>query len=224
MTAIAAPILPRPAPPADAERVVGRVELDGVDWDFYQRLLDATRDGALRITYDRGRLEIEMPSKLHERLKTLAHDCLTAYCAHRRIVVEPAGSTTWKRQDRDGGLEADESYYFVHACDMAAADEVDLEAGDPPPELAVEIDLSPPRVSKQSVYARLGVPEIWRWRDERLTVLLRDASGTYSPADRSRCLPDFPLDRLAAALSDPGRPPVSVLVEAFRQSLSYDAT
>ena len=219
MTVATAPVR-RVSP--DAESVVGRVELDGVDWDFYQRLLDVTRDGGLRITYDRGRLEIEMPSKLHERLKTIAGDFISVYCAHHRIVAEPAGSATLKRQDRDGGCEADESYYFAQARRMAAVDNLDLEAGDPPPELAVEIDLSPPRVHKQSVYARLGVPEIWRWRDGRLSVLLRGANGRHVASNRSRCLPGFPLDRLAAALSDPSRPPVTELAEAFRQSLAGD--
>ncbi len=219
MTVATAPVC-RVSP--DAECVVGRVELGGVDWDLYQRLLGATRDGALRITYDRGRLEIEVPSKLHQRLKTIAGDFISAYCARHRIVAEPAGSATLKRQDRDGGCEADESFYFAEARRMAAVDDLDLEAGDPPPELAVEIDLSPPRVHKQSVYARLGVPEIWRWRDGRLSVLLRGANGRYAASDRSRCLPDFPLDRLAAAMSDPNRPPATELVEAFGQSLSGD--
>ena len=52
----------------------------------------------------------------------------------------------------------------------------------------------------QEVYARLGVPEIWRWRDDRLAVLIRQPDGTYAQQERSLALPDFPLADLAAAL------------------------
>ena len=209
----AAPLALPPVPPG------GSVVLHGVTWADYVRLSDLAGHGPLRLTYDRGTLEIRMLSRPHERLKLVAHDCITAYGAHHGITVEPTGSTTWRREDVAGALEADESYYFGDAALWAAATDIDLSAGDAPPELAVEIDLSPPRVAKQSVYARLGVPEIWRWRDGRLAVLLRDDAGRYAESDRSRCLPDFPLARLAAALNDDARRPVSEVAAAFRRGL-----
>ena len=53
-----------------------------------------------------------------------------------------------------------------------------------------------------SVYARLGVPEISRWRDGRLAVLARQTGGGYAEQSQSRALPGFPSDELAAALAD----------------------
>jgi Uma2 family endonuclease len=96
--------------------------------------------------------------------------------------------------------------------------EVNLEI-DPPPDLAVEIDLSPPDVEKASIYARLGVAEIWRWRDGRLIVLALQAGGGYAEIKRSIALPDLPLDELAAALA--GYPQANSVraVEAFRRRL-----
>ena len=88
---------------------------------------------------------------------------------------------------------------------------------DPPPDLAIEIDLSPPDVEKASIYARLGVPEIWRWRGGRLNVLALQAGGGYAEIQRSVALPDFPLDELAAALGEYPQADSARAVEAFRR-------
>jgi len=94
--------------------------------------------------------------------------------------------------------------------------EIDLEV-DPPPDLAVEIDLCRPDVEKAGIYARLGVPEIWRWRGGRIIVFALQAGGSYAEIERSIALPDFPLEELAAALG--GCPQADSLraVEAFRR-------
>ena len=210
----AAPPPATPAAPPDG----GSVVLHGVTWPDYERFLELAGPG-VRLTYDHGTLELQMPSTPHERLKFIAGRFIEAFAEHRGIAFDPTGSTTWRREASQAGLEADESYYFARAAEMAAVDQADLSI-HPPPELAVEIDLSPPRVAKQSVYARLGVPEIWRWRDGRLAVLLRDDAGRYAESDRSRCLPDFPLEQLAAALADDARRPVSELTAAFRRGLA----
>jgi Uma2 family endonuclease len=185
-----------------------RVALRGVPWHVYDQLLAVVGDGLPRMTYDRGLLEIEMPSRTHEALKWMAGRFIEAYAEETGIDYEPTGSTTWRREVIEGGLEADESYYIQNYARVRGR-EVDL-AVDPPPDLAVEIDLSPPEVEKASVYARLGVPEIWRWRDGRMAVLARQPDGTYAERQQSIALPAFPLGELAAALgqypqADPAR-------------------
>jgi Uma2 family endonuclease len=97
-------------------------------------------------------------------------------------------------------------------------------AVDPPPDLAIEIDLSAPDVEKASVYARLGVPEIWCWRDGRLAVLVRQPGGEYAENSRSVALPDFPLSQLGAALAGyPQVEPARVVAE-FRRHLRARST
>jgi hypothetical protein len=49
------------------------------------------------------------------------------------------------------------------------------------------------------------VPEIWRWRDGRLTVLERQPHGEYIERQKSLALPNFPLEDLSIALG--GYPP-----------------
>jgi Uma2 family endonuclease len=212
-TALAAASASVVSPPS--EIVAHRLTLRGVPWSLYERLLALVGDGLPRMTYDRGALELEMPSRTHEALKWIAGRFIEAYAEESGIDYEATGSTTWRRQTIEGGLEADESYY-IQNYGRVRGREVDL-AVDPPPDLAVEIDLSPPDVEKASVYARLGVPEIWRWRDGRLTVLARQPGGDYAERQQSLALPDFPLDELAAALGHYPQGDPAHTVAAFRR-------
>ena len=70
-------------------------------WAVYEHLLD--------LVYDRGLLEIEMPSDPHELLKGLARDFLTDYMKAFEIDFLSFGSMTLRRKKRRGGLECDES-------------------------------------------------------------------------------------------------------------------
>lgn len=202
-----------PLTPATSETVVRRMTLYHVPWALYTQLLALAGNGMPRMTYDQGTLEMEMPSRRHEALKFIANQFVAAYAVEAGIDYEAAGSTTWRREAVEGGLEADESYY-IQSYSRVAGKEPD-PATDPPPDLAIEIDVSPPDVEKVSVYARLGVPEIWRWRDGRLTVLVRDPAGAYGERQKSQALPDFPLDELSAALAQYPRVGTSKAVADF---------
>ena len=199
-------------PHLSAENTTGHVAIDRVPWSTYLALLNAIGDSAVRLTYDRGRLEIEMPSLRHERLKGFVARLIEAYALQARIDVLPAGSTTWRLEQAEGGLEADECYYVQHYKDVVEKEELDLTI-DPPPDLAVEIEVSRSSAHKRDVYARLGVPELWRLHDERLECLHRDAGGDYRPASASLALPALPLDLVSQAI---GRRPAVGDAEAVR--------
>lgn len=192
-----------------------RVALTNVPWHVYDQLLAVVGNGLPRMTYDRGRLEIEMPSEQHEVMKWMAGRFIEAYAEETGVGYKAVGSTTWRREAIDGGLEADESYYVQNYARVRGR-QVDL-AIDPPPDLAVEIDLSPPEVEKASVYARLGVPEIWRWRDGRLAVFARQPDDTYAERQQSIALPAFPIAELAAVLGQYPQVDPAEAVAAFRR-------
>lgn len=65
---------------------------------------------------------------------------------------------------------------------------------DPPPDLALEADITRSSVDKESTYAALGVPELWRWDDGALHVRVLTANGSDENAARSRALPMLPPD------------------------------
>ena len=101
----------------------------------------------------------------------------------------------------DRGLEADECYYIEHYPDVKGRKEVNLDT-DPPPDLAVEVDLSSSSIDKLSIYAGLAVPEVWRFHHDRFDCLHLQPDGTYAPDDQSRVFPALPLYLILNALEE----------------------
>ena len=200
MTMLAPPLLPSPvtptvsappALPAPAEPRVERVLLSHISWATYTALLADVGDGAARLTYDNGWLEIEMPGRTHEVYKGFAGRMVEAVLTRQRVAYEPSGSTTWTRPDLLKGLEADESYHIQTAPLVASKMELDLTV-DPPPDLAIEVEVASPLLDKVAVYAGLGVPELWRVRVDGSCDMLRlDAAGAYQPVAVSVAVPPF---------------------------------
>jgi Uma2 family endonuclease len=203
--------LPKP----EAER---RVVLDGISWGLYQQMLAEIGDGHTRLTYDQGRLEIMSPGPRHERVKKILARLVEAYGEELDIAVEGFGSTTFDREDLQKGLEPDECYYVANAERMAGREEFDF-AVDPPPDLAIEIDISPPQVGRQPIYGALGVPEIWRYDGNLVTPLHRTPAGTYITASHSLAFPELSMAELNRFLRIGLEQGQSAAVRALRRSV-----
>ena len=178
-----------------------RILLRNIRWETYERLLaDHEGSSAPRFTYDRGRLEITSPLPKHERY---AHVIELMVPVAAREVGKKAyglGSTTFRREDLERGFEPDACFYFENRERVRGKDRLDLRV-DPPPDLVVEIDITNPSLPKLPIYARLGVPEVWRYDGERLEILLLQTDG-YSPSAESRFLPGIRAETLAALLEE----------------------
>jgi Uma2 family endonuclease len=181
--------------------------LTGVPYQTYVALRDHPGNDHLRMTYHDGTLEIMSPTFRHEnvssRLGLFVH--LVAY----ELGIPYGGSrcTTFRRAGdgpRKGkGKEPDESFYFRYEPIIRGKDTIDLDAGDPPPDLWVEVDNRASSAGKLPVYATLGVPEVWRYRARKKTLafLSLDPDGTYQSIDRSLCLPMLTPDMVLEALA-----------------------
>jgi Uma2 family endonuclease len=77
------------------------------------------------------------------------------------------GSTTLRSKVIEGGLEADDCYYIGDFAAVAGKTRLDLKV-DPPPDLAVEVDISHGSRSKFRIYARLNVEELWRFDGKKV--------------------------------------------------------
>lgn len=171
-----------------------RILLGGISWSLYQNMLAEIRNGGVRLTYDNGWLEIMTLSPLHEKVKTLVGRLIEAYADTEDIWVEGFGSTTFGREELQRGLEPDECYYVAHAADVATKTQLDL-AIDPPPDLAIEVDISPTDIAKIPIYAALRIPEVWRYDGNRLAPM-RLRAGRYVEVRKSVAFPNLPIDRL----------------------------
>jgi Uma2 family endonuclease len=168
----------------------GRVLLRNVSWETYERLIAEREERPVpRFFYDRGVLEILSPSKRHEEISRVIGLLIEELSIEMGMDVLAAGSTTFKREDLGRGFEPDECFYFGDGAGrVRAMDDVDLDAGDPPPDLVVEADLTSSSLSKLPIYARLGVAEIWRYAGGRPDILGLQGDR-YERMEQSRFLP-----------------------------------
>jgi Uma2 family endonuclease len=167
-----------------------RLILDCVDWQSYSRFLRlfAERPG-YRLTYDRGVLEITSPSGRHDHLACLIGRFVEALTEELGLLFKSGRSTTFRSRRARRGLEPDNSYWVANEPVVRSKDEVDLRV-DPPPDLCVEIDITSSSLDRMSIYARLRVPEVWRFDDEGLMFNVLQPNHHYAVNDRS---PSFPM-------------------------------
>jgi Uma2 family endonuclease len=165
-----------------------RVVLHNIGWNTYEHLLaDHGDNSAPRLTYDRGELEIMSPSPEHEMFNRRIAQLVLAVAEELNIEAEDLGSTTFRREDLERGFEPDSCFYIQNEEQVRGKDRIDL-AVDPPPDLVIEIDITSPSFSKLPIYAQIGVPEVWRYDGERMTILVLEGSD-YAETAESIVLP-----------------------------------
>ena len=183
-----------PLPPRTGGDSDQRIVIRGVGWHVYDCLSEAIGEGQhVRLAYDGEDLEIMTAGYPHERYKELLGKFVATVSRAKRIPRKSAGETTWKRPEIERGLQADECYYFdaaKFAAVEAAFERKSMDPADyPNPDLAIEIDLSGPKVDRPGIYAKLRVAEVWRFDGESVVIEQLQEDGSYAPAETSRFLP-----------------------------------
>lgn len=188
----------KPQPPQLGARE--GVLLRNISWATFEALIDELESQpSKRLTYDAGLLEIWMPQLPHERYKKLLARLIDVVTEEREIEISSLGSCTWKRPDLAKGVEADECYYVQNEPAICGRMDLDL-AIDPPPDLAIEIDITSLSLPRLPIYAALGVPEVWRFDGAQLTFLnLR--GDEYAVMPSSLALPDLTSDDVTGLLN-----------------------
>jgi Uma2 family endonuclease len=161
------------------------VTMDGVSWDYYtQTLRELGPSRNVRITFDNGRMEIVTTSNRHERIKSIIRRLIEAYSVAAEVPATCDGALTLRKESLRRGLEPDECYYVQTPPPPASDGEFDLTIY-PPPDLALEVEISHGSISKLPIYAALGIGEVWRFDGERVLVLCLGHDGKYGRVDRS---------------------------------------
>ena len=192
--------------------------VEDVPWEEYEQLLEELGEGcAVRIFYDRGRMEIMAPAFNHERPVKIMATLVGEIRRELDLVIESAGATTLKEQMKDAGAEPDESFYVQQAALIIGKEDLDL-AHDPPPDLVIESDRTSSSLDKFPIYAALGVPEIWRIRKKQLHVQVLNADH-YESLAVSRAFPFLSADTLNEFLALGLREGESAAARVFRDWL-----
>lgn len=199
---MSAATLPAPAssaPPSDLDAFVELMVrlragksalLDGVTWDEYE-WFDRKRDELrpkVKLAYADGRLEVMTTSYFHDHASERLNDIVMWLALELNIPYEPAGRTTFRREEVDSGLEPDQCFYIQNVAAVGGLSEIDLSI-HPPPDLAIEVDHTRSSLSKQPIYAALGVPELWRFDGTTVTFLVLQSDRKYLSQPNSRAFP-----------------------------------
>jgi Uma2 family endonuclease len=110
-------------------------------------------------------------------------------------------STTFRRKDLLRGLEPDRCFYIQHAAEITGKLEIDL-GRDPPPDLAIEVDIWSSSINRREIYAALGVPEVWRFDGEQFEIFSLSDQRKYERQDRSPTFPTLPVAGVASLLQE----------------------
>lgn len=165
-----------------------RILLQNISWQTYQSLLkDFEQQPAMRLTYNQGTLEIKVPLDPHESYKKLLGRLVEALTEELGIEVRSLGSRTCDRQDLAQGLEPDQCYYIQNEQAVWDKEQINLEI-DPPPDLAIEVDISSSSINRLNIYADLGVPEVWRYDGQSL-MIYRLENQQYQSCSHSAAFP-----------------------------------
>ncbi len=169
-----------------------RVVFNYISWQQFENLLiDLGDRRAARVAYNRGMLEIMTPLPEHEYYKEVIGDLIKDIADELDLDYESLGSTTWKLESRLAGIESDNCFYFQNEALIRGKLDFDLDR-DPPPDLALEIDLTSKSIPRFPIYARLGVPEIWCYDDGRLTIYTLQ-NEHYLEVENSLIFPNLPI-------------------------------
>jgi hypothetical protein len=98
--------------PIDPRQWEGRLVFHDVGWNEYEVMLDIVSERHIRVTYDRGTMEVAMRSQKHEQVAHLFGLFVTRLAELLELAYEPLGMTTWRKPDADKGLEADQCRVF----------------------------------------------------------------------------------------------------------------
>lgn len=193
-----------------------RVVFNHVSWNTYLALAAEDNRPGKRICYDQGVMEIMSPGMLHEHISALISRMINVFTEEHEIDACSSAGTTFKRDDVERGFEADESYYITNCKAVLGKDEVDLSF-DPPPDLAVEVDISRSSMPKMPIYRSIGVPELWRYDGQAMLVYVLQQNGEYEQTDSSSVLPNFPFIEAQTVLERRQEESETSLIKKFRE-------
>jgi Uma2 family endonuclease len=198
------------AAPAD------RLVLHDVDWETYSRLLHIFAERpCFRLTYDRGVLEVMSPLHEHDSDGRFLGRLIVVLTEELGLEVKAGGSTTFRRRRRRRGLEPDESYWIASEPRVRGKRRIDLRV-DPPPDLAIEVDVTRSSLDRMGIYAALGVPEVWRLDDGTLTFNVLQQDGRYAAGPHSLAFPLITPADLAGFLALHDQMGENAAVQRFR--------
>lgn len=192
-----------------------RVLFHDVSWQEFEAILEELgEERTSRIAYSHGILEIMTPLPEHETTKVFLGDFVKILLDEMGVEWISLGSTTFKQELMAAGIEPDDCFYIQNCLQMVGKKRLDLTI-DPPPDLALEIDLT--SKTQMVAYEELKVPEVWCYDSGVLKIRVLH-NGKYVSAQMSPTFPSLPLVEIMPQYIQRGQTEaMSAVRRSFRQ-------
>lgn len=192
-----------------------KIFLKDVTWREFEQIVEELGEHrGSKIAYNNLILEIMTPLPEHESNKLFITNFIEILLEELDIEFYPLGSTTFKNELMQSGIEPDNCFYIENEAKIRGKERLDLTI-DPCPDLALEIDLT--SRSHQDIYAQLGVPELWQFDNQGNLQINLLKVGVYQPVEFSPHFPNLPLkDVIPTYLKQVKRQGRNKTMKAFR--------
>lgn len=171
----------------------GEVILRHQTWLDYEELLKSRQDkAAIKLSFNAKTQEIRIMAPLpeHGKKSDTLSDLVKLLLRHQGRDWESFDPITLKRFQQKG-VEPDACFYIQNRERILGRERIDLEI-DPPPDLAIEVDLT--SSTKHEDYQEIGVPELWIYRKQALFIYLFD--GQQYQDGSSATFPELPVKQM----------------------------
>lgn len=151
-------------------------------WADYEAILESRRDdAAIKIHFSANTQEISILASMagHGRRIDILADLVKALLRCQDRDWDSSHPLTLKRL-QEAGAEPDACFYIQNWQVMLGKERLDLTI-DPPPDLAVEVDLT--SLTSLDIYQTLAVPELWIDRQGALKIYVLTPDGYRDSAD-----------------------------------------
>lgn len=191
-------------PTDPSHSIVGevRIGIEGVSYEFYKQFCDEIGEQPIRLSYNDGCLEIMVTKSPHEYFKKVLAKLIEATIFELNVPVRSGGAMTFQRDDLKKGFEPDECWWLAHESIVRRITDFDFQK-DPPPDLAIEIEMSHSLAGRIPIFAAMKVPEVWRFNGRTLRFCMLDADGHYVDSETSKAFPFLRPEHLQPFLALP---------------------
>lgn len=158
-------------------------------WADYEAILESRRDDAaikIRFSANTQEISIMAPMAGHGRRIDILADLVKALLRHQDRDWDSSHPLTLKRL-QEAGAEPGACFYIQNWQVMLGKERLDLTI-DPPPDLAIEVDLT--SLTSLDIYQTLAVPELWIYRQGALNIYVLKPDG-YKDSGSSPTFPDI---------------------------------
>jgi Uma2 family endonuclease len=150
----------------------------------------------------------------HENYGALLGRFVVMLAFELNIPIHSGGSTTFRKEARKRGLEADDCYWIQNELRMRGKKKFDIRR-DPPPDLALEIDITRSFLDRMAIYASLRIPEVWRFDGKMIKVFHLVAGRRYKVRAGSLAFPFLPMGELLRFLRESDSADETTLLHSF---------